>query len=88
MGEARICGTSEQARGLKSVMNQTVQKIETDINNMEKAVGEIHDGWNDDGAGEVDEILASIRNALKGAQDAMPNVAKALEAYAEFLDER
>lgn len=69
-------------------MTQTMQKIDADIGNMEKAANQIREGWNDDGAGEVDEILASIRTALKGAQEAMPGVAKALEAYAEFLDER
>lgn len=88
MGEARVCGNSEQARGLKSVMDQTMRHIETCINSMERAAKNIHGSWEDDGAGEVDEILAAIRNALNNAKEAMPGVSSALEAYAEFLDER
>lgn len=88
MAEARVCGNSEQARGLKNVMNQTMQHIETCINSMERAANTIHGAWADDGAGEVDEILVSIRNALNNAKDAMPSVGSALDAYADFLDER
>lgn len=87
MSGAIVCGTSDQARGLSSLMSQTMKALENDISSMEKAVQSIHGAWNDDGAGEVDEILAVIRNALKSAQDAMPAVKSSLEAYADFLDE-
>lgn len=87
MGEAKVCGTSEQARGLKTLMSQTMQKLDANISSMERAANSIHGAWADDGAGEVDEILSSIRNALNNAKDAMPNIEKALEAYAAFLEE-
>lgn len=88
MSEARVCGNSEQARGLKNLMNQTMHHIENCINSMERAANTIHSSWDDEGAGEVDEILASIRTALNNAKDSMPSVASALEAYADFLDQR
>lgn len=88
MGEARVCGTSEQARGLKQLMDRTMNGLESSINDMERAVGGIRGAWADDGAGEVDEILSAIRNALNEAKNAMPGVSSALEAYADFLDER
>ena len=87
MGEAKVCGTSEQARGLKTLMSQTMRKLDANITSMEQAVKSIHNAWDDDGVGEVDEILSSIRNALNNAKEAMPSVEKALEAYAEFLEE-
>lgn len=88
MSDARVCGNSEQARGLKSIMNQTMQQIESCIGAMERAANSIRSGWDDDGVGEVDEILNAIRTALNNAQEAMPGVASALDAYADFLDER
>ena len=88
MAEAKVCGNSEQARGLKDLLNQTLYRIETCVEDMDRAVGTIRSGWNDDGAGEVDEILVAIRNALKNATDAMPAVGNALDAYADFLDAR
>jgi len=88
MAEARVCGNSEQARGLKQVMNQTMQHIENCISSMERATNTIHGAWADDGAGEVDEILASIRSALNEAKEAMPSIGSALDRYADFLDER
>lgn len=83
---AKVCGTSEQARSLKEMMHQTMGLIETGVGDMEKAAKNVESGWNDDGAGEVDEILASIKNALNGAMEAAPQIEKALEAYAEFLE--
>lgn len=88
MAEAKVCGNSEQARGLMSVMDQTMQHIEMCIDSMEHAANTISGAWTDDGVGEVDEILTSIRDALNNAKDAMPNVNSALNAYADFLDER
>jgi phage-related protein len=88
MSDARVCGNSEQARGLKDIMNQTMQQIESCIGAMERAANNIRSGWDDDGVGEVDEILNAIRTALNNAQEAMPSVASALDAYADFLDER
>lgn len=87
MGEAIVCGTSEQARGLKTLMGRTMQELDDSICTMERAVNDIHGAWEDEGVGEVDEILARIRTALNGAKEAMPNVEKALEAYATFLEE-
>ena len=87
MGEAIVCGTSEQARGLKTLMGRTMQKLDANICAMERAVNDIHGAWEDEGVSEVDEILARIRPALNEAKEAMPNVEKALEAYATFLEE-
>ena len=88
MSDARVCGNSEQARGLKDVMNKTVQQIENCVSAMERAANNIRSAWDDDGVGEVDEILNAIRTALTNAQESIPNVASALDAYADFLDER
>lgn len=88
MADSRVCGTSEQARGLERILNQCMTKIDAGISQMEKSVNTIHGAWNDDGAGEVDEILAKLRSALNDAKDAMPNISRKLEEYAEFLDQR
>ena len=83
---AKVCGTSDQARLLKQMMHQTMSKIESGVGEMEKAARNIESGWNDEGAGEVDEILSSIKNALRGAMEAAPQIEQALESYAAFLE--
>ena len=83
---SKVCGTSEQARALKDMLTQSMQLVENNINQMERAVNNIHAAWNDEGAGEVDEILASIKKSLREAQEAAPQIGKKLEAYAQFLD--
>ena len=83
-----VIGDSSTARGLKDLMGRTVTKLEGDIGDMEKAVKNIHGAWNDDGAGEFDEILSTIKKALQDVKEAMPIVEKSLEAYAVFLETR
>ena len=88
MSYARVCGNSEQARGLKNLLSQTILHIDSCVTSMERAANNIRSGWDDDGVGEVDEILSAIRTSLNNAREAMPSVTASLEAYAAFLDER
>ena len=83
---AFVCGTSEQARSLQSLLHSTMSAIESHLGSLEKATSDIKAAWNDEGADEVDEMLKSIKSALIEARDAAPAVEKALDAYAEFLE--
>ena len=88
MSYARVCGDSVQARGLNKLLSQTLLHIDNCVTSMEHAASSIRSGWDDDGVGEVDEILSAIRTSLNNAREAMPSVTASLEAYAAFLDER
>lgn len=83
-----VSGNSESARQLQSVMNLTMRNIEADVGNLEKAAKDIKSSWEDEGASEVDEMLAAIKNALLDATDASAAVEKALDAYASFLERK
>lgn len=83
---SRVCGTSEEARALKSMMHQSMGVVEGGIGDMEKAANSVKAGWNDDGAGEIDEIMKSLKDALRSAMEAAPAIEKSLEAYAAFLE--
>ncbi len=85
---SKVCGTSEQARGLKDMLHQSMQLVESGVDSMDRAVKNMKSGWDDDGSGEVDEILSAIKNALNKATEAAPQVERALENYAVFLDQR
>lgn len=85
---SRVCGTSEEARTLKSMMHESMGVVQGGIGNMEKAANSVKSGWNDDGAGEIDEIMNSLKGALQSAMEAAPAIEKALEAYAAFLERR
>ena len=85
---AKVCGTSEEARQLGSILNQAMSAVGTGVDSIEKAGNSIRSAWNDDGADVVDELVSSIRNSLKEAQESMPAIQQAIEAYAQFLERR
>lgn len=85
---AFVSGDSGSVRQLHSLFKATMDKIEQDTDNLDKQRKTVLDGWNDEGAGEVEEIVTTIKNALKNATESRQNVEKALEAYAEFLERK
>ena len=85
---SQVIGDSGAARQLKSMIHQSMQLVESGINDMERAVKTIKSGWNDDQAAQVDDILNQIKRALSEAKEAAPAVEKSLEAYAEFLERK
>lgn len=83
-----VSGNSESVRALHSLFKGTMDKIEQDTEALEKGKKTVLDGWNDEGAAEVEDMVTTIKNALKGATESRQNVEKALEAYADFLEKK
>lgn len=85
---AFVSGNSESVRQLKSVFGMTMDKIEQDTEDLEKYKRNTLDGWNDGGGEELEEIIAKIKKALNNAAESRANIEKALENYADFLEQR
>lgn len=85
---AFVSGNSESVRQLKSVFSMTMDKIEQDIELLDKYKKIVMDGWNDEGASELEEIVTTIKRALSNARESRTNIERALESYAQFLEEK
>lgn len=85
---AFVSGNSESVRQLKDVFGMTMDKIEMDMDELEKNKKYILEGWSDGGAEELEEIITDIKKALHNAADSRSNIEKALENYAVFLEQK
>ena len=83
---ARVCGTPEEARNVADFLRQSGAAVQTCIDDLERGANTIRSGWDDDGVSIVDEMISSIRSALNNTSESIPNIQKALEAYADFLE--
>lgn len=83
-----VCGNAESARKLNEVFSMTMDKIESDLEELKRYKKNAISGWKDSGAQELDEICSEIERALNEATESRRNISNALEAYAEFLEKR
>jgi phage-related protein len=84
---AKVCGTSEEARQLGSLLTTAMNAVESGVSNIEQGGNSIRSAWNDEGVAVIEELVSSIRSALQGAAESMPQIQKAIEAYAQFLEQ-
>jgi hypothetical protein len=85
---AKVCGTSEEARQLGSLLTMAMNAVESGVSTIEQGGNSIRSAWNDDGVAVIEELVSSIRSALQGAAESMPRIQKEIEAYAQFLEQR
>ena len=83
---AFVAGDSGSVRDLLNLFKMTMRKIQADTEDLEKCQKRIKDGWNDDGVEEVETILRTIKKAIEETTESTNNIEKALDAYAEFLE--
>ena len=85
---AKICGTPEDARKVAEFLGQSASAVQTCVSDLERGANTIRSAWDDEGVQVVDEMIASIKSALDSASEGIPNIQKALETYAAFLEKK
>jgi uncharacterized protein YukE len=85
---ARVCGDSQSAYGLAKGLDTAKQAIESALDECDKAVNQIKGAWNDDGNQVIEELISSVRTAMNNASENIPNLKKAVDNYAQFLESR
>jgi phage-related protein len=85
---AKVCGTSEEARQLGSLLTTAMNAVESGVSNIEQGGNSIRSAWNDDGVAVIEELVSSIRSALQDAVESMPRLQEEIEAYAVLLEQQ
>lgn len=86
--EAFVCGTSEEARALGKYLDAAMKLVEEGISDIERAQKTIGSAWNDEGYAQVEEMVSVLKKSLNSAKEGMPAVLKAIETYAQFLEQK
>lgn len=83
---AYVAGNSDSVRKLQELLKATMNAIDSNLGNLDSALGTIRGGFRDEGVQEIEEAVKSIRSAVEESKDGEKNVENALEAYASYLE--
>lgn len=83
---AYVAGRSESVRGLQECLNTTMKAIDSNLGDLDSALGTIRGGFRDEGVQEIEDAVKSIRSAVEESKAGEKNVENALEAYASYLE--
>ena len=83
---AYVAGISDSVRKLQELLKATMNAIDSNLGNLDSALGTIRGGFRDEGVQEIEEAVKSIRSAVEESKDGEKNVENALEAYASYLE--